>query len=701
MRFGGALLAGVVFAFGTFFVVWLAWPLTNIFPLLPWLLLLAELVVRRPAALPAAGLAALVGLAVLRRSPGDELPRPAGDRRLLRLPRCCRRGGPRAGALGPRAARGRLRRGDGGGDGDRRGHARPAVRAPRALAATTRAGSGRRRATPTRTSCRRCSSSTTGAGRPRPRWSGIVTNRGYYAGGLTLMLAVGRADPAAGARSGRPSRPSAPRPWSWCSGIDPIFAAVTKLPGVPDGPQRADGHLRPVRPGDARGLGARRAQPPRAASRAPANAGARGRGRDLRGAVRRHARRRHDRPGSAQARAEAWPGASQPTPQTFGANRDAAALLASGDPIPRTTVELIRLSALLQWLVLAGARAARSSRAPRRARAAAAPRAAGGGLRRPGRDGARRRPVPGEHGLQPGDPDRRTRTSPRPGRSATCSRARPNRFAGLNRPGIGQPLQPDLVDALRALRRARLRLPGRASATTASGGPPPRRPGDFMPPTGRAEPTAQSIRGLSLLSVTDVMQDPADPPVRLPGLRVAYTGPDARVYRNVGALPRAFLVDAPAGGRGAPTRRWPRQSTPAFDARHVAVTERRSRARAGTGAGPGRPGARRRLGAPGRTTATSASAVERHGEARSLVVLTDVALSGAGRRPSTASRRADRARGLPAARRAWCPRERHRVEFGYEPASCRVGWVLSLLGLVALAALLAGPAPARRRERGR
>ena len=48
MRFGGALLAGVVFAFGTFFVVWLAWPLTNVFPLIPWLLLLTELVVRRP-----------------------------------------------------------------------------------------------------------------------------------------------------------------------------------------------------------------------------------------------------------------------------------------------------------------------------------------------------------------------------------------------------------------------------------------------------------------------------------------------------------------------------------------------------------------------------------------------------------------------------------------------------------------------------
>jgi hypothetical protein len=35
MRFGGALVAGLVFAFGTYFVTWLAWPLTNIFPLIP------------------------------------------------------------------------------------------------------------------------------------------------------------------------------------------------------------------------------------------------------------------------------------------------------------------------------------------------------------------------------------------------------------------------------------------------------------------------------------------------------------------------------------------------------------------------------------------------------------------------------------------------------------------------------------------
>ena len=43
MRFGGALLSGVVFAFGTFFIVWLAWPLTSIFCLIPWLLLCSDM----------------------------------------------------------------------------------------------------------------------------------------------------------------------------------------------------------------------------------------------------------------------------------------------------------------------------------------------------------------------------------------------------------------------------------------------------------------------------------------------------------------------------------------------------------------------------------------------------------------------------------------------------------------------------------
>jgi hypothetical protein len=42
MRFAGALLAGVVFAFSLFFLVWVSWPLPNVWALLPWLLLLTD-----------------------------------------------------------------------------------------------------------------------------------------------------------------------------------------------------------------------------------------------------------------------------------------------------------------------------------------------------------------------------------------------------------------------------------------------------------------------------------------------------------------------------------------------------------------------------------------------------------------------------------------------------------------------------------
>ena len=62
MRFGGAFVAGCVFAFGMYFVVWLAWPLAGVFAWLPWLLLASDLVVRRPGPLPVAGLAAVVAV---------------------------------------------------------------------------------------------------------------------------------------------------------------------------------------------------------------------------------------------------------------------------------------------------------------------------------------------------------------------------------------------------------------------------------------------------------------------------------------------------------------------------------------------------------------------------------------------------------------------------------------------------------------
>jgi hypothetical protein len=62
MRFGGALLTGIVFGFGLFFVVWLPWPLSSVWAWLPWVLLGVHAVVRRRGILPVAGLAGAVAL---------------------------------------------------------------------------------------------------------------------------------------------------------------------------------------------------------------------------------------------------------------------------------------------------------------------------------------------------------------------------------------------------------------------------------------------------------------------------------------------------------------------------------------------------------------------------------------------------------------------------------------------------------------
>ena len=230
MRFGGALLAGVVFAFGTFFVAWLAWPLTNIFPLIPWLLLLTELLVRRPGPLPAAGLAVLVALQFFGGHPETSFHVMVativffafrGAARGRRRPARRDAGAP-ALAFAARWAAGR---------GARGGHARAAARAASCTRATTRGASdaepgssapdtsgalflpdywGRADADPDR--CRSCS------------------NRGYYAGGITLMLAAAALilRPTVTARGGRRLRRAS---LAVVVGVDRRSCVVTALPG--------------------------------------------------------------------------------------------------------------------------------------------------------------------------------------------------------------------------------------------------------------------------------------------------------------------------------------------------------------------------------------------------------------------------------------------------------------------------------------
>src|SRR5262249_27738363 len=59
IRFAGALLAGLAFGLSLWMVTWLAWPLSSVWALMPWLLVAVDRVVRRP---DAAGVA-LLGVA--------------------------------------------------------------------------------------------------------------------------------------------------------------------------------------------------------------------------------------------------------------------------------------------------------------------------------------------------------------------------------------------------------------------------------------------------------------------------------------------------------------------------------------------------------------------------------------------------------------------------------------------------------------
>jgi hypothetical protein len=257
----------------------------------------------------------------------------------------------------------------------------------------------------------------------------------------------------------------------------------------------------------------------------------------------------------------------------------------------------------------------------------------------------------------------------------------PNRFAVLSRPGIDQPLQPDLSMRYGLYDARGYDYPiekrydtfWRANVTTT---------GDFIEPTQRAGATEKALRGLSLLSVSDLLHYPDGEPLRLPGLRLVYRGPDARVYRNERALPRTFLV-----GRqrtvGSGDAALAAVSEPAFDGRRVAVTERPVAGvppEAGGKAGTGSAGTARLLSYKDDRVVAQADA-----KSAGILVLTDVHFPGW--KATVDGKPADIERVDYLLRGVAVPPGRHRVEFRYEPLSWRVGWIVSLLALIGLAAV--------------
>ena len=127
LRFGGALLAGLVYAFSLYFLVWISWPQTSVWALLPWLLLLADRVAREARPLPAAGLAIVVALQFFGGHPESNFHLLATTVAVLRL--SGRPAAPGRGAAGARPPAARLLCRARARHRARRRHARPVHRA--------------------------------------------------------------------------------------------------------------------------------------------------------------------------------------------------------------------------------------------------------------------------------------------------------------------------------------------------------------------------------------------------------------------------------------------------------------------------------------------------------------------------------------------------------------------------------------------
>jgi hypothetical protein len=212
--------------------------------------------------------------------------------------------------------------------------------------------------------------------------------------------------------------------------------------------------------------------------------------------------------------------------------------------------------------------------------------------------------------------------------------------------------------------------------------------------------TSQSLRVLRLLGVTHVLQGatgraatpPYEPgpeplPLEHAALGLEREGADARLYRLAGALPRAWVAPAQRvvtgedGALEAVTRR-------GFDPRREAITERRV---------PGVPDA---APAAARGRAAVVERAPERVELRAssprggLLVLSDVHFPGWTAEVDGAA--ADVERVDYVLRGVRLPPGEHTVTFRYRPLSWTLGWALSALSLVVLVA--AAAAAVRRRR---
>lgn len=639
MRFGGALLGGVVYAFGLFMVVWLATALAGVWVFIPWLLLFSELVVRRPGPIPVAGLSITVAMQFFAGHPESSFHAllAALAFMVLRLVQRRRAGGGIAVPLVAWCV---------------------ALIAGTALAAimllpflealSESRQTGQRVLTPESKRFLFGLFLADYWGRPTQvllddPHTGFSYNHVFYAGALTLMLT-----PAALIARPRTERVAvavfAVFALVMVVGIEPVFSFVSGLPvfdlakngrmiillllclallagwaiddlsGPPLSRRRwlvilgtsialfllpfaallVGGRISLDHVGDAAGI--------------------------------------------------AW---------LFESRRD----LNLG---PSEQAETIRLAALLAWLVVAGAALvllvlrSRARLAPPAFVALAVALVAADlfsvGM---GQNPA----IPREHASPPVTPAMRELLEQRPNRFAGLVLALPSNvgmdFGLYDARGYDYPVE-RRVDTF-----WRRNINGLI--------------GDLPPVFANSD--ARSRHALGLLSVTRIMQAPDEDPV--PGARVVYSGPDARLYANEFALPRVFLVgrQRTVSGGDAALRA---VSKLGFDGRRVAITEREVPGLSSVDGGRLRAEGEARLVdyEPERVVASASST------RASLLVLTDIYYPGW--KAFLDGRRVPLERVNYLLRGVAVPAGEHRVELRYEPTSFRLGWMISLATALAL-----------------
>ena len=675
MRFGGALLSGVVFAFGTFYVVWLAWPLTSVYAFIPWTLLLTERLARGPNRLAVSGLALVVALQFLGGHPESSfhLLFTATVYFVFRLALTTRRERRGLRTLGrPVAAyAAALLLGAG---------LAALLLAPFAEFVLHSGDLGRRAGSAAGYWPRKY----IGAlflhdywGRPtQVDLESFMQVRGWYAGAVTLMLAS-----AALILRRTAERIAIVLYALFCVcmvvGIPPVFGLVSRLPvfSAAHNERLLIYVLLALALLAGWGLDdlCARVTLPRLQRRAVLAA-----------------------TGVIVLIPVAWLLAAH----TFSAGQLGAGLKVAWGfahpPVPPIGVNvegtvsaaIVRDSSLEIWLPLAAIGFALVALRLRE-----------------------RRPLPvpvfvaacvlllvvdlfrANMGFNPAIPIR-TASPPVTGAIRYLQSRRPNRFIGVSTLQLSQPLPPDLAmtfhlyDARGYDFPVEKRFDALWRADVAPG------VGDFTQPEEFAGATPAALRALSLLSVSDLMIGPPQQirfPLHGPGLSIAYKGPDAVVYRNANALPRVFLVDhqRTVGGDAAALSA---VTAPGFDGRGVAVTESRVPGLAQAASAPAPAGATARLTAYSGQRAV----IHAHATTRSLLVLTDDFYPGWSATVDGRSVRVHRVdyllRGVTLG-----PGE-HTVVFSYTPASWTIGLIIS--GLCALGVLGAvGTGVAMRRRR--